>query len=303
MKNAKTLIVLTLIAAIMTSCSARHDAISFGETLVAGGTVTIGNDDDCARYEATVGDLYVSTHEITWGTMAKIINVALGKKYVALENGKIVPRVGLFPQYYDVILEMGQNADSLVAASDAAVACLEDAANRPASNISWYGTALFCNVLSEVNGFAPCYDLQTWGVVEGADGYRMPTFEEWEYAARGGSLGRGLAYAGSDDPFEVGWFAKNSGNAIHPVGLLRPNELGLYDMSGNVNEFCTETFKPVITSARTKGSALQTSNRIWRGGSFASDTFGVFYYRQNINNPEYYFPFRDVGLRTVRRAK
>ncbi len=290
------------LAAIFVLRAAGREPIAFDEVLVAGGIAVIGNDADCSKYEATVGDLYVSAHEITWGAMARIINAALDKKYVEIRNGKILPRVGLFPQYYDVIIEIEKNADVLVARSGDEVACREGAESLPASNISWYGMALFCNALSEANGLAPCYDLQSWDVVKGADGYRMPTFEEWEYAARGGAKSRGYAYAGSDDSLEVGWFAENSGGGTHPVGRLPPNELGLYDMSGNVHEFCTETFKPVITSARTKGSALQTSNRIWRGGSYASDTVGTYYFRQNINNPEYYFPFPDVGLRTVRAA-
>mgnify|MGYP001768278497 CR=1 FL=1 len=205
----KNTLVMAGLAVLLVSCAARRESVAFDEVLVAGGTIVIGNDADCSKYEATIGDLYVSAHEITWETMVALINAALEKKYVALENGKIVPRVGLFPQYYDVILEMEQNADALVAVSDTAVACLEGAAKRPASNISWYGMALFCNVLSEVNGLAPCYELQSWDVVKGADGYRMPTFEEWEYAARGGQKSEGYAYAGSDDPFEVGWFAKN----------------------------------------------------------------------------------------------
>jgi hypothetical protein len=84
------------------------------------------------------------------------------------------------------------------------------------------------------------------------------------------------------------------------VRRYRPNEARQPIDVDPASFSCTETFRAVITAERTRGSALLTSNRIWRGGSFKSAPVPTTYFYQNINNPEYYFPFADVGLRTVR---
>ncbi len=285
---------------LLASCSAGNGRVTVEEVPVAGGLADIGDDIDCARYQARIEDLYAAKYETTWEAFTQVMNYGIRKKYVRVSEGKLVPLVGLFPQFNNAIMDLDARSED-ISLENGRISCVPSSANKPVTNIGWYGAALFCNILSEMNGLQPSYDLQDWSYAEGATGYRLPTFEEWEYIARGGPRAESHAYAGSDDPRAVGWFAINSDNRVHPVGELLPNSLGIYDLSGNVNEFCTETYKPIITAARTAGSALKTSNRIWRGGSFISDTETVRFFRQNINNPDYYFPFSDVGFRLVRR--
>jgi len=284
------------------SCRMGGTQVEIPEVLVPGGKAVIGNDQYCTPYSATVRSLYVAKYETQWRSFATVMNYGLEKGYVEVKDGKLVPRVGLFPQYSNVIVDFAACAGS-VSLVDGRIACGDDATLKPITNISWYGSALFCNILSEMNGLDPCYDTQTWEILKDANGYRLPTFEEWEYFARDGKAQSQHRYAGSDDPLAVGWFSANSGNAPHACGELAPNGLGLYDVSGNANEFCTETFRPIITTGKTAGSALHTSNRIWRGGSYLSDAVDVYYFCQNINNPEYYMPFADVGFRTVRSGR
>ena len=130
----------------------------------------------------------------------------------------------------------------------------------PVVNIDTGEALVFCNWLSREQGLRPCYE-QVWtrydhperGVrVEASQrfwddqgGYRLPTTQEWLWAARGGLRSRNTRYAGSDDLDEVAWHAGNAGRRTHPVGQKRPNELGLYDMTGNVTEACVERTDPL----------------------------------------------------------
>ena len=113
--------------------------------------------------------------------------------------------------------------------------------NFPVTHVSWYDCIRFCNELSKMDGKEPCYTIKgeavTWKW--DADGYRLPTEAEWEAAAHGG---QNFKYAGSNDIDEVAWYYDNSDNRVHPVGQLKPNGYGLYDMSGNVSEWVYDTY-------------------------------------------------------------
>ena len=108
----------------------------------------------------------------------------------------------------------------------------KEGADRPVENVSWYDAMEFCKKLNDM-GLAPA-------------GYKffLPTEAQWEYAARGGNKSKGYEYSGSNDINEVAWYDDNSGGQTHPVGEKKPNELGLYDMSGNVWEWCLDADGP-----------------------------------------------------------
>lgn len=128
----------------------------------------------------------------------------------------------------------------------------------PVEQISWYDAIYFCNKLSEKKGLQPVYavngkiDVRKWGYkphnedeIDGkitqnifADGYRLPTVEEWQYAAKGGE---NYMYSGSDDFDKVAWCSANSNWVTHPVAQKKPNGYGLYDMNGNVEEWCWDS--------------------------------------------------------------
>ncbi|MDP4180121.1 MAG: SUMF1/EgtB/PvdO family nonheme iron enzyme [Bacillota bacterium] len=167
----------------------------------------------------------------------------------------------------------------------------------PVEMVSWYDCVEYCNKRSIKEGFKPYYNIDNkrdpnnkndddnlkWTVTinKGANGYRLLTEAEWEYAASGGQLSKNYKYSGSDEVDEVAWYWANSGdsfltgfwnskiiksnnNKTKHIGTKKSNELGLYDMSGNVREWCWDWYEDVDSDSST---------RVLRGGGWLGDLF------------------------------
>ena len=155
---------------------------------------------------------------------------------------------------------------------------------QPVIHVNWYDAVDYCNWLSEKSCLTPCYNGSGKNITcdFDANGYRLPTEAEWEFAARGGLQSNGYRYAGSDDPDEVAWYATDQ---AHPVGLKQPNELGLYDMSGNLFEWCWDWYlmDAYTGEAQTDPIGPPTPqsttpwdlNRSRRGGSWREDAINI----------------------------
>ncbi|MBN1343126.1 MAG: SUMF1/EgtB/PvdO family nonheme iron enzyme [Phycisphaerae bacterium] len=113
---------------------------------------------------------------------------------------------------------------------------------RPVERVTWLDAVRFCNALSKKQGLSLCYDLQTRQCDLDADGYRLPTEAEWEYACRAGTHGDFPFGPGESALKDHAWFAANTMGRPSPVGKKRPNAFGLYDMLGNVREWCDDWY-------------------------------------------------------------
>ncbi|MCL2444052.1 MAG: formylglycine-generating enzyme family protein [Treponema sp.] len=200
--------------------------------------------------------------------------------------------------------------------------------NRPVEKVSWYNAIVFCNRLSIREGLTPAYringstDPSAWGtvptssnatwnavqIVSGSTGYRLPTEAQWEYAARGGNDSPGnFIYSGSNNVNEVAWYSSNSNSRTHDVGTKRPNSLGLYDMSGNVWEWCWDWWGNNFPSGAQDPMGVSSgSSRVLRGGSWCDSAEGVRSVARNDFYPNYrfifnpYFRFNAYGFRVSR---
>lgn len=140
-------------------------------------------------------------------------------------------------------------------------------------NVSWYETIYFCNKLSLKYGLNPVYKIQgndvTWNFNE--NGFRLPTEAEWEYAARGGKYSAGYLYSGNNDPDSVAWTGDDRRNTSQPVGVKDENEIGLFDMSGNLAEWVWDYYDSRYYKDSPKENPRGPEHgrkRILRGGSW-----------------------------------
>jgi sulfatase modifying factor 1 len=252
------------------------DSVTFEPFIsVAGGTFTAGSTS------TTISSFSIDKYEVTYELWTAV-------RSWALTNG-----------YTDLVA--GQNGYNPVGS------------NNPVTEVNWYDIVKWCNARSEKDGLTPVYytdgtqstvyragdlDINIDAVKWTVNGYRLPTEAEWEFAAKGGTLAQqptSYTFSGSNTIGDVAWYYDNSGINTHPVGGLAANELGLYDMSGNVYEWCWDWYGSVYPSGETtdpKGPTTTQAWRLLRGGSFSAGenncrVFNRTYYdptNRNYNN-------------------
>ena len=175
---------------------------------------------------------------------------------------------------------------------------------RPVECVTWFDAALFCNERSRREGLKPCYNEETFECDFSADGYRLPTEAEWEYACRAGSSGP-LNFS-QGDLSRYAWTRRNSRETTHPVGSLQPNAWGIHDMYGNVSEWCNDWYAPSPAGGVDPRGAKDGDKKVLRGGSWKIRERNITSSRRDKDSPataDICQGYDNYGFRCVRRVK
>jgi formylglycine-generating enzyme required for sulfatase activity len=181
---------------------------------------------------------------------------------------------------------------------------------HPTEQLAWGDAAKYCNARSRAEGLKPCYDEQTGACDFTANGYRLPTEAEWEYACRAGSKSDFQFGNDKNKLRNYAWFAENSVGKSHPVGRKKPNRWGIYDMHGNVAEWCNDVYEKTYYAEAAENSPrgpteVATSKFVVRGGSWnssASACRSAYRDSETPGQPDGCFARDDIGFRCVRNT-
>ena len=173
----------------------------------------------------------------------------------------------------------------------------------PVYSVSWYNAVEYCNALSIQVELTPCYNLSDWSCDFSANGYRLPTEAEWEYSSRGGvNWTDNYRYSGTTDNLgDYAWYSSNSSSQTHEVGSKLPNQLDIYDMSGNVYEWCNDRYSSNYYSSSPVDNPTgpdSGSGRVRRGGYWDGYAVGCRVANRSNYSPGY--GYHDLGFRILR---
>ncbi len=245
--------------------------------LVSGGTFEMGctneqsvfencKSDEFPVHTVSINNFYLSKHEVTNAQYVEFLNelgVQQNGNYNNQEYIDINNNFYLHYDYNDQVFKVDIGKEDL-----------------PVTEVTWYGASAYCNWV----------------------GGRLPTEAEWEYAARGGENGLNTSYSGSDNIDEIAWYGLNSGGKYHAVGTKNPNELGIYDLTGNVWEWCNDWYNNDYyqnESSFNNPQGPQTGNfKVVRGGAFGTTEYLRLSYRSPNNYPTYSFNY--IGFRVAK---
>ena len=251
--------------------------VEFTMVAVEGGTFTMGatpeqgkdvKSDEKPAHQVTLSSYYIGETEVTQALWEAVMGKTVSQIASEISRGTEVTQA-----LWKAV--MGNTVSQIASEISRKTYGVGD--NYPMYYISWDDCQEFIQKLNALTG----------------KNFRLPTEAEWEYAARGGNKSRGYKYSGSNNIGDVAWYKDNSGKKTHPVKTKQANELGIYDMSGNVWEWCQDWYGKYSSNAQTNTTGPATaSNRVSRGGSWGD---GARYCRSLIRggiNPG----DRDKGL-------
>ena len=228
------------------------------------------SDDEQPVHTVKVSSFYMGKYEVTNQEVVDVFTRGIESGALFVDSTTVKNNYGNKQELLDL-----DDDECQIVYSRGGLAVQPGKENNPVIEISWYGAVVFCNLLSEIRGYDPAYDLSDWSCDFTVNGYRLPTEAEWEYAAKGGNNHDAYEYSGSNTAGDVGWYDDNSGGETHPVGGKAPNSLGIYDMTGNVWEWCFDWHGSDYysdTSLVDPEGPGSGSLRVLRGGSWYVNT-------------------------------
>ena len=233
-----------------TATTPAANSLTLPMVFVQGGSFSMGSNDDGDDakpiHSVTVSSFYMGKYELTVGEFRKFINATNYKTSAEQEGWSNIWTGSKFDKQNGVTWEFDSYGFKRPPTQDI----------QPVIHVSWDDATRYCQWLSSQTGKV----------------YRLPTEAEWEYAARGGSKSNGYAYSGSNDISSVAWYSDNSNSQTHQGGQKQANELGIYDMSGNVWEWCQDWYdKDYYASSPTENPQGPSTGsfRVYRGGSWS----------------------------------
>jgi formylglycine-generating enzyme required for sulfatase activity len=243
---------------------------------VEGGTFQMGNPSGGENYErpvhtVNIKSFYMGKYEVTQKEWREIMGTTVRQQRDMMDRSWFLPGEGNnYPIYY----------------------------------VNWYEAVEYCNKLSIKEGLTPVYSGSGGSITcdWNANGYRLPTEAEWEFAAKGGIKDSSSnKYSGGNNAVTVAWYDGNSRDSTHLVGTKVANSLGIYDMSGNVFEWCWDWYGDYSSGSQTdpRGSSSGTYRVLRGGGWYSSNSYVRSAYR-GVGSPS--DRYMDVGFRVVRNA-
>ena len=248
-----------------------------GGTFEMGDHAGVGYTNERPIHSVTLDAFFMDKYEVSNTKFADFLN----NTTVTVSNGYVYQVGGAGQRICQ--LQNGLNYNGSTFGIDAG----KD--HHPVVHQTWYGAALYCNYLSTANGRTPCYDETTFDCDFTADGFRLPTEAEWEYASRGGEHNPYYQYPWGGDSISYADanydYTSNIGTTVD-VGSYAANGYGLYDMAGNVWEWCNDWYGSYSSSAQTNPTgAASGSYRVIRGGSWGGSAFDLRCANRDFINP------------------
>jgi len=309
---AITMVLLLGSAGLWAQDAPEAGAEAAGLVFVEGGTFTLGEwrfgFDVEGSHEVNVSSFYMAAREITVAEYTEFMEDMGGMTYIP----RFLLDFGLKPP-------LGQiwNGKEYEAKTDAAWdnPYIEQEDDHPVVLVTWNDAAQYCNWLSLREGLEEVYQSDNkksryYFADFSKNGYRLPTEAEWEWAARGGLRSGGYDLSGSNNAAEVAWLSVNSNQTTHAVGGKKPNELGIYDMSGNVFEWCNDWYgdyspgdpaaDPASDLAEDPIGPAVGKTKVIRGSSWLSEEISALSIERADSPPN--CGFNDLGFRVVRAS-